>query len=83
MTDLVEIFKSMRVVGDDGFERSEIKNLVVSDLTLLRNSLERILLDIKFMSEANMIPNHIFDDVIYQDALNIMNPQFLKVFNNV
>lgn len=48
----------------------------------LRVCLERILLDVKFMIESNIIPNDILDDFIYQEALELMSPEFLKVFNN-
>jgi hypothetical protein len=48
----------------------------------LRVCLERILLDVKFMIESNIIPNHILDDFIYQEALELMSPEFLKEFNN-
>lgn len=47
-----------------------------------RFCLERILLDVKFMIESDMIPNHILDDFIYQQALELMSPEFLKEFNN-
>lgn len=46
-----------------------------------RQSLERILLDLKFMYEDDMIP-YVFDDFIYQTALELMTPEFMKEFNN-
>jgi hypothetical protein len=48
----------------------------------LRVCLERILLDVKFMIESNIIPNDILDDFIYQEALELMSPEFLKELNN-
>jgi hypothetical protein len=48
----------------------------------LRVCLERILLDVKFMIESNIIPNDILDVFIYQEALELMSPEFLKEFNN-
>ena len=48
----------------------------------LRVCLERILLDVKFMIESNIIPNDILVDFIYQEALELMSPEFLKEFNN-
>lgn len=49
---------------------------------MLRQSLERILLDLKFMYEGDMIP-YVFDDFIYQTAFELMTPEFMEEFNNV
>jgi hypothetical protein len=54
----------------------------IGEIIRLRLSLERILLDVKFMIEQDMIPNHVLDDFAYQRALELMSPEFLKVFNN-
>ena len=48
----------------------------------LRQSLERVLLDLKFMYEGDMIP-YVFDDFIYQTAFELMTPEFMEEFNNV
>jgi len=48
----------------------------------LRQCLERVLLDIKFMTETNLLPAYILDDYIYQTALSLMTSEFLKEFNN-
>lgn len=48
----------------------------------LRHALERVLLDVKFMTESGLLPAHILDDFIYQTALSLMTPEFMKEFNN-
>jgi hypothetical protein len=47
----------------------------------LRKLLERILLDIKFMTEQGVLPETVLDDYIYQTALDFMTPEFMKIFN--
>lgn len=51
------------------------------DAKRLRGALERVLLDLKFMTEEGLIPHHIFDDIIYQQALELMTSDFMKEFN--
>jgi hypothetical protein len=53
-----------------------------TDEQKLRKLLERILLDIKFMTEQGVLPKSVLDDYIYQTALDFMTPEFMKEFNN-
>ena len=58
-----------------------MSNLAVENKKL-RLCLERVLLDVKFMTESDVLPPGILDDFIYQDALKLMSSEFLKEFNN-
>lgn len=59
----------------------EIERLRI-EIVRLRRAFERILLDVKFMTEKDVVPAHILDDFIYQEALTLMTDDFLKEFNN-
>ena len=82
MTDIADVFKNMTVKDDFGFVRNDVRDQAVTELKQLRSSLERVLLDVKFMIEADLIRNSILDDFIYQEALELMTPEFMKEFNN-
>ena len=47
----------------------------------LRRALEAILLDIKFLTEDDILPDTMFSDTIYQRALKLMTDDFMKKFN--
>lgn len=82
MTDIVDILKNMNVKDDFGFIRNDVRDQAVTELKQLRRSLERVLLDVKFMIEEDLIHDSILDDFIYQEALELMTPEFMKEFNN-
>ncbi len=82
MTDILELLSNMHITDDGGFSRSDIRQQAIGEIVRLRLSLESILLDVKFMIEKEMIPSHILDDFIYQRALELMSPEFLKEFND-
>lgn len=82
MTDIVDILKNMNVKDDFGFIRNDVRDQAVTELKQLRSSLERVLLDVKFMIEEDLIHDSILDDFIYQEALELMTPEFMKEFNN-
>ena len=65
-----------------GFIRNDVRDQAVTELKQLRSYLERVLLDIKFMIEEDLIRDSILDDFIYQEALELMTPEFIKEFNN-
>lgn len=77
-----EILKNMSVKDDFGFIRNDVRDQAITEHNRLKLSLERILLDVKFMIESDMIPEHVLDDFIYQEALELMTSEFMKVFNN-
>lgn len=52
----------------------------ITEISRLRGALERVLLDIKFMEEEGLVSPHFLDDIIYQNALELMTPEFLKEF---
>lgn len=81
-TDIADVLKNMNVKDDFGFSRNDVRDQAVTELKRLRGSLERVLLDVKFMIEDDLIRESILDDVIYQQALELMTPEFLKEFNN-
>ena len=84
MTDtLPERLRAYAEVNDQLGHYTEAKCLYESadEIERLRHSLERVLLDIKFMTESDVLPAHILDDVIYQNALERMTKDFLKEFN--
>ena len=81
-TDIVDILKNMNVKDDFGFIRNDVRDQAVTELKQLRSSLERVLLDVKFMIEEDLIHDSILDDFIYQQALELMTPEFMKEFNN-
>ena len=68
MTDIVELLNDMNIKDDFGFPRDDVRQQVIGEIVRLRLSLERILLDVKFMIEKEMIPSHILDDFIYQQS---------------
>ena len=80
--DILELLHNMHIKDDAGFSRDDVKQKAIEEIKRLKFSLESILLDVKFMIEQDMIPNHILDDFVYQRALELMSPEFLKVFNN-
>ena len=80
--DILELLNNMHIKDDAGFSRDDVKQQAIGEIIRLRLSLERILLDVKFMIEQDMIPNHVLDDFAYQRALELMSPEILKVFNN-
>ena len=82
MTDIVDVLKNMSVKDDFGFIRNDVRDQAVKELKQLRSSLERVLLDVKFMIEDDLIRDSILDDFIYQEALELMTPEFMKEFNN-
>ena len=82
MTDIVDVLKNMSVKDDFGFIRNDVRDQAVKELKQLRSSLERVLLDVKFMIEEDLIRDGILDDFIYQEALELMTPEFMKEFNN-
>lgn len=82
MTDILELLSNMHITDDAGFSRSDVRQQAIGEIIRLRLSLESILLDVKFMTEQDMIPSHILDDFIYQRALELMSPEFLKEFND-
>ena len=81
-TDVVDVLKNMSVKDDFGFIRNDVRDQAVKELKQLRSSLERVLLDVKFMIEEDLIRDGILDDFIYQEALELMTPEFMKEFNN-
>ena len=82
MTDIINVLKNMSVKDDFGFIRNDVRDQAVTELKQLRSSLERVLLDVKFMIEIDMIPNNVLNDIVYQQALELMTPEFMKEFNN-
>jgi len=82
-TDIVDVLKNMNVKDDFGFIRNDVRDQAVTELKQLRSSLERVLLDVKFMIEIDMVPNNVLNDIVYQQALELMTPEFMKEFNNV
>jgi hypothetical protein len=82
MDNTFDILKNMNVKDDFGFIRNDIRDQAIIEHNHLKSSFERILLDVKFMIESNIIPEHILNDFIYQQALELMSPEFLKEFNN-
>lgn len=82
MDNTFDILKNMNVKDDSGFIRNDIRDQAITEHNRLKSSFERILLDIKFMIESDIIPEYILDDIIYQRALELMSPEFMKVFNN-
>lgn len=81
-TDVVDVLKNMSVKDDFGFIRNDVRDQAVKELKQLRSSLERVLLDVKFMIEIDMVPNNVLNDVVYQEALELMTPEFMEKFNN-
>ena len=89
MTDIVkrlreglydqEIETMLYPLLDEGADEIERLRKVESDL---RSCFERVLLDIKFMTENDIIPDHILDDMIYQNSFELMTEEFMKEFNN-
>lgn len=82
MTDIADVLKNMNVKDSFGYHRDDVRDQAVTELKQLRGSLERVLLDVKFMIEDDLIRESILDDVIYQQALELMTSEFLKEFNN-
>ena len=82
MTDIINVLKNMSVKDDFGFIRNDVRDQAVTELKQLRSSLERVLLDVKFMIEIDMVPNNVLNDIVYQQALELMTPEFMKEFNN-
>lgn len=82
MNNIVDVLKNMNVKDDFGFIRNDVRDKAVTELKQLRSSLERVLLDVKFMIEEDLIHDSILDDFIYQEALELMTPEFMKEFNN-
>ena len=82
MNNIVDVLKNMSVKDDFGFIRNDVRDQAVTELKQLRSSLERVLLDVKFMIEIDMVPNNVLNDVVYQEALELMTPEFMKEFNN-
>jgi hypothetical protein len=81
-TDVVDVLKNMSVKDDFGFIRNDVRDQAVKELKQLRSSLERVLLDVKFMIEEDLIRESILDDFVYQEALELMTPEFMEKFNN-
>lgn len=82
MNNIVDVLKNMNVKDDFGFIRNDVRDKAVTELKQLRSSLERVLLDVKFMIEEDLIRDSILDDFIYQEALELMTPEFMEKFNN-
>lgn len=82
MNNIVDVLKNMSVKDDFGFIRNDVRDQAVKELKQLRSSLERVLLDVKFMIEEDLIRDSILDDFVYQEALELMTPEFMKEFNN-
>lgn len=82
MNNIVDVLKNMSVKDDFGFIRNDVRDQAVKKLKQLRSSLERVLLDVKFMIEEDLIRDGILDDFIYQEALELMTPEFMEKFNN-
>ena len=74
----MDITEQLKMMDDE----SGLNMAAVSEIMALRTALERILLDVKFMTEQDVLPAHILDDFIYQKALELMSPKFMKEFNN-
>ena len=74
----MDITEQLKMIDDE----SGLNMTAVSEIMALRTALERILLDVKFMTEQDVLPAHILDDFIYQEALELMSPEFMKEFNN-
>ena len=91
MTDIVDRLKAYAECNNamgayteekcayDAIDEIERLRKVESDL---RSCFERVLLDIKFMTENDIIPDHILDDMIYQNSFELMTEEFMKEFNN-
>ena len=82
MNNIVNVLKNMNVKDDFGFIRNDVRDQAITELKQLRSSLERVLLDVKFMIEEDLIRESILDDFVYQEALELMTPEFMKEFNN-
>jgi len=82
MNNIVNVLKNMNVKDDFGFIRNDVRDQAVKELKQLRSSLEKVLLDVKFMIEEDLIRESILDDFVYQEALELMTPEFMKEFNN-
>lgn len=84
MTDIVDRLKAYAEINESFSTYTEAKCALdaATEIVRLRSALERILLDVKFMTEKDVVPAHILDDFIYQEALSLMSDDFLKEFNN-
>lgn len=56
------------------------RSLLEKEIELFRCALEDILLDIKFLTEDDILPDTMFSDIIYQRALKLMTDDFMKKF---
>lgn len=56
------------------------RSLLEKEIELFRCALEDILLDIKFLTEDDILPDTMFSDTIYQRALKLMTDDFMKKF---
>ena len=37
---------------------------------------------IKTATDIDMVPNNVLNDIVYQQALELMTPEFMEKFNN-
>jgi len=84
MTDIVDRLRAYAVVSETMglYTEANCANDAIKEIQKLRKTMERILLDIKFMTEQDVLPTHVLDDFIYQEAIEMMTSEFMKVFNN-
>lgn len=84
MTDIVDRLKGYAETSEATglYTEATCANDAIKEIQKLRKSMERILLDIKFMIEQDVLPTHVLDDFIYQQAIEMMTPEFMKEFNN-
>ena len=84
VTNIVDRLKGYAEANDatGAYTEANCANDAIKEIKKLRTTMEKILLDIKFMTEEDVLPAHIFDDFIYQEALELMSPEFMKEFNN-
>ena len=84
MSDIVDRLKGYAEAneGTGLYTEAKCANDAIKEIEKLRKTMGRILLDIKFMTEQDVLPTHVLNDFIYQEALELMSPEFRKEFEN-
>lgn len=82
MTDIVERLRAYAEINEHtgAYTEANCAFDAIAEIERLRRALEDILLDIKFLTEDDILPDTMFSDIIYQRALKLMTDDFMKKF---
>ena len=84
MTNIIDRLKGYAEANEASglYTEANCANDAIREIEKHVMTLDRIMLDLKFMTEQGYLPKTVLKDFIYQEAVYMMTPEFRKEFEN-